>query len=252
MGPNISLILDSPTHLPNPTMTSNIPEILLLCQDINFITAFDEALHSRWPNHDPNKVKFTPINERLNSLPASTTFDLVVSPANSYARLDGAFDHAISKTFSPHRDYHALTRAAQRVVYEKWRGFAPPGSCTLVEFPDDLKDNIRGCGWVAMCPTMREPQDVRWDREVVFECVWSLLCQVEGHNRHANGNRIERVLMVPLAAGIGKVSKERWAAQTVTAFKHFVEAVERPEVWGALNWDKIEEVADEVNGTWEE
>lgn len=232
-------------------MTCNIPEILLLCQDSEFITAFQDALGTRWPDHTADKVKLTPINERLNSLPASTKFDLIVSPANSYAKLDGAFDDAISRKFSPRYDYHALTRAAQLVVYDKWRGFAPPGTCTLVEFPSNLKGNPQDCSWVALCPTMKEPQDARWDREVVFECVWSLLCQVEGHNRHAKKSRVERILMTPLAAGVGKVSKERWAAQTVTALKQFVEAVENPKQWSCLEWDKISKVADEVTSTWE-
>src|SRR5436305_394900 len=79
------------------------------------------------------------------------------------------------------------------------RGFAPPGTCTLVEFPEQLKTNDRGCKWVALCPTMREPENVDWNREVVYECVWSLLCQVEGHNRGSR-ERIRSVLMTPLAA----------------------------------------------------
>lgn len=56
--------------------------------------------------------------------------------------------------------------------------------------------------------------------------------------------------MTPLAAGVGKVSRERWAAQTVLAMRHFWEAVERPLVWGALQWDVIERVCEEVAGTW--
>ncbi|KAJ5121441.1 uncharacterized protein N7515_009402 [Penicillium bovifimosum] len=217
-------------------MTSNIPEILLLCVDATFLTTFNQTITQLWPEHS-SKIKITPINERLNSLPAGTTFNLIVSPANSYARLDGAFDNAISLTFSPRNDYHALTRAAQRVFYEKWRGFAPPGSCTLVEFPEELKKNVYGCEWVAMCPTMRQPGNVEWDREVVYECVWSLLCRVEGFNRSASeeGKKIERVLLTPLATGIGRVSKERWAGQMVLALKHFVDAVERPQVWGVCS-----------------
>jgi hypothetical protein len=77
-------------------MTSNIPEIILLCMDKIFLTAFNDALEKTWQDHDTAKLKITPINERLNSLPEGATFDLIVSPANSYARLDGAFDHAIS------------------------------------------------------------------------------------------------------------------------------------------------------------
>ena len=76
-----------------------------------------------------------------------------------------------------------MTRAAQAILYEKWRGFAPPGTCTLVPFPEEFKGNPFGCAWVALCPTMREPGPVEWDREVVYECVWSLLGQVEGWNR---------------------------------------------------------------------
>lgn len=233
-------------------MTSNIPEVLLLCMDKDFITAFNTALKKTWPSHDNSKVKIKPVNERLNSLPTETTFDLVVSPANSYGRLDGAFDHAISATFSPRDDYHALTRAAQEVLYEKWRGFAPPGSCTLVPFPTELRKNGYGCSWVAICPTMREPSNANWDREVVYECVWSLLCQIEGLNRTLGqgGDKIERILMTPLAVGVGKVSAERWATQTVLAFKHFVDAVERPKRWGALQWNDIEKDCAEVEKTW--
>jgi O-acetyl-ADP-ribose deacetylase (regulator of RNase III) len=231
-------------------MTSNIPEILLLCMDNTFITTFNETLTTTWPDHS-SKIKITPLNQRLNSLPPNTTFNLIVSPANSYARLDGAFDNAISLAFSPRNDYHALTRAAQAVFYEKWRGFAPPGSCTLVEFPEELKRNVYGCEWVAMCPTMRQPGNVEWDREIVYECVWSLLCQVEGYNRGAEGRKIERVLLTPLAAGVGGVSTERWAAQMVLALKHFVDAVERPGVWGAMQWGDIVEVDSEVEETWD-
>ncbi|KAJ6102733.1 hypothetical protein N7486_005160 [Penicillium sp. IBT 16267x] len=242
-------------------MTSNIPEILLLCMDSAYITALNSAMVNLWSNHTNNEIKITTINERLNGLPPSTTFDLIVSPANSYGRLDGAFDHAISMTFSPRHDYHALTRAAQLVLYDKYRGFAPPGSCTLVEFPQSLKENPRGCSWVAICPTMREPGNVNWDREVVYECIWSLLCQVEGHNRHVSAKgfakgaslgNIKTLLMTPLAVGVGKVSKERWAAQTVMAFKHFVEAVQKPEVWTCLEWNTIEKIGTEIDETWKD
>lgn len=233
-------------------MTANIPEVQLLCMDVDFITAFNTALKTTWPSHNDTKVKIKSMNERLNSLPVGTTFDLIVSPANSYARLDGAFDHAISATFSPRTDYHALTRAAQKVLYEKWRGFAPPGSCTLVPFPEPLNVNAYGCSWVAICPTMREPGNVNWDREVVYECVWSLLCQIEGFNRNCGEGdcKIERILMTPLAAGVGRVSAERWATQTVLALKHFVDALEKPGRWGALQWDAIEKDCAEVEKTW--
>ncbi|KAB8268754.1 hypothetical protein BDV30DRAFT_230413 [Aspergillus minisclerotigenes] len=150
----------------------DIPEIILLCMEERFITAFDEALPTQWPSFAENpKVKITVLNMGLHAVPATTKFQLVVSPANSYGRLDGAFDDAISRKFCrPHHPYDTLTRAAQQVLYEKWRGFAPPGSCTLVPFPKDMEGtNAWGCKWVAICPTMRAPDNVTWDREVVYE-----------------------------------------------------------------------------------
>ncbi|EAW08795.1 uncharacterized protein ACLA_097330 [Aspergillus clavatus NRRL 1] len=233
-------------------MTSNIPHIHLLCMEDRFISAFHRARAQYWPrSHHPN---LTIHNTSLAQLPAATKFNLIVSPANSYGRLDGAFDDAISRAFAPKADYHALTRAAQRVLYEKWRGFAPPGTCSLVPFPPELQDNAWGCRWVAICPTMRVPERVVWDREVVYECVWSLLCEVEGWNRRRQDRakeRIEAVLVTPLATGVGAVSPEKWAAQFVLAMKHFVDAVERPERWGALGWEEIHVETQEVRKTWE-
>lgn len=236
-------------------MTTNIPSILLLCMDADYITAFQTALSTHWRNFTSNPaIEITAINERLNSLDPTTKFDCIVSPANSYGRLDGAFDLAISKAFSPRNDVHALTRTVQSHLYDQWRGFAPPGTCTLVPFPAELADNTRGCEWVAICPTMKEPSHVSWDREVVYECIWSLLCEVEKWNRQCeqrqSERKIRRILMTPLAVGVGRVSKERWAGQMVLALKHFVDALERPNRWRRLQWDEIERDCREVARTW--
>lgn len=269
----------------------NIPTINLLCMETKYITAFNNALNTHWRSfHDNNNNNSTPklqiniIDTSLRNVPTTTKFDLVVSPANSYGLLDGAFDDAISRVFCANRGlpYETLTHAAQDVLYEKWRGFAPPGSCTLVRFPGSMLktggeegareegDNPWGCKWVGICPTMRLPGKVEWDREIVYECVWSLLCEVEGWNRRyeqqkqgsgsgsgsgsrsgpgAAADRIDSLLITPLATGIGKVTKERWAAQMVMALKHFVDAIERPERWGRLTWMELDE-AMEVSRTY--
>ena len=102
---------------------------------------------------------------------------------------------------------------------------------------------------------MRVPQEVQWDREVVYECMWSLLCAVDKHNRSvkdmggADGSRIQRLMMSPLATGVGGVSAERWAAQVVLATKHFVMAVEDPMKWSALGWGDLQTQL-EVQKTW--
>ncbi|GAB1194626.1 hypothetical protein APSETT444_003872 [Aspergillus pseudonomiae] len=233
----------------------NIPEIILLCMEKKFITAFNEALPMQWPSFAENpKIKINVLNMGLHAVPTTTKFQLVVSPANSYGRLDGAFDDAISRNFCrPYHPYDMLTHAAQQVLYEKWRGFAPPGSCTLVPFPKDMAGtNAWGCKWVAICPTMRAPDIVTWDREVVYECVWSLLCQVEGWNHDRSKDRIDTILITPLATGVGHVSPERWASQFILAMKHFVDALERPERWSRMEWGEIDKDVMEVEKTWKE
>ncbi|KAJ4172681.1 hypothetical protein NW754_002884 [Fusarium falciforme] len=98
---------------------------------------------------------------------------------------------------------------------------------------------------------MRVPMDVRWDREIVYDAVWSLLCAIDKHNRTASENdKISRILMTPMATGTGLVTPERWAEQTVLAMKHFREAVENPQKWSAMEWPDIFEVGDDIEDTW--
>lgn len=231
-----------------------IPEIQLLCLERRFSDAFAVA---RDKYELPSCVRINVHSSSLGALSPDVKFDTVVSPANSYGRLDGSFDDAISRAFAPRDDYLALTHAAQKVLYKQWRGFAPPGSCTLVRFPDEFaarSNNLWGTKRVALCPTMREPCDVRWDREIVYDCLWSLLCAVDNHNRDLPADspeRISKILMTPLATGVGRVSPQRWAAQAVLALKHFAQASDDPETWSKLGWDDFGESASEVERTWE-
>lgn len=125
----------------------------------------------------------------------------------------------------------------QTHLHRRWRGFAPPGTCTLVPLPrewtaaESRSRNVWGATHLALLPTMRVPGNVVWDREVVYECVWALLNAVYNHNHAATTSedeRIRSVAMSPLATGAGYVPEERWAGQLVLAIKHFVAAVEAP------------------------
>lgn len=235
-----------------------IPHIRLLCMEKKFSDAFTTALEAYTL---PTSVKIDIHNFPLSQLPASFSFDTVVSPANSYGRLDGAFDDAISRAFSPKDDYFALTQVAQRLLYRQWRGFAPPGTCTLVRIPDSFQlrsNNVWGTKRVALCPTMRVPRDTRWDKEVVYECIWSLLCAIDSHNRDVKDGKvaegeeeIQTVLMTPLATGCGRVSPERWATQLVLALTNYASALEDEEKWSSLEWDAIDASAIEVERTWQ-
>ncbi|KAH8658520.1 hypothetical protein BGZ61DRAFT_465759 [Ilyonectria robusta] len=212
---------------------SRIPKIHLLCMQEHFADAFKEASRSR---KLPASVEVQIHDCALAQLPSSVQFDAIVSPANSYGRLDGAFDDAISRALSPRDDYLALTH---------------------VSFKDRSR-NIWGTRYVALCPTMRMPNDVRWDREVVYECIWSLLCEVDNHNKMMEmghpreyAETIQNILMTPLATGVGRVSATTWANQAVLAIKHFVEAAENPDKWSALDWQDFGRPCAEVQLTWE-
>ncbi|KAK2794013.1 hypothetical protein FQN50_009962 [Emmonsiellopsis sp. PD_5] len=289
----------APPAAPPPTTNplQDLPSLSLLLHDDTYIPLLTKTLATHFPTHASKIPPLNILNYSLSCLPPTTRYDCIVSPANSYARLDGAFDDAISRLFCiPEQPYNALTRAAQSQVYERWRGYVPPGTCLLVRFPEEVergaamgegegegggdgeegggnewntKNKPRGgCKYLALCPTMRTPENVVWDREVVYKCVWALLCEVEGWNRRVRmeqqkggkkgdssvgggrDSRINTVLMPPLATGVGGVSKERWAEQFVLALKHFVDALERPERWASLGWGDVTGEVREVEGTW--
>ncbi|KAG5983964.1 hypothetical protein E4U55_006574 [Claviceps digitariae] len=234
------------------------PHIHLLCMHSQHAEAFTSAAQK---HHLPSSVTFEIHDAALQSIPAATKFDLIVSPANSYGRLDGGFDDAISRSFSPQHDYLALTHVAQARLYHEWCGFAPPGSCTLVPIPVEFaatSKNVWGTKYLALCPTMRTPQPVEWDREIVYESIWSLFVSIDKHNRqvlhagHDGGEskKINSILLTPLATGIGKVSAKRWAAQMVLAIKHFVDAKQNPQKWSRLTPMDISDHTSEVIDTW--
>ncbi|KAL7920595.1 hypothetical protein ACQKWADRAFT_297952 [Trichoderma austrokoningii] len=232
--------------MPPSQPASHIPHIHMLCINDAHSTALQAALSS----HGLSTLDITYHNCALSFVEAQ--FDVVVSPANSYGRLDGGFDDAISRAFSPRDDYLALTRAVQARLYDDYRGFAPPGTCTLLRIPDELLQRSRnawGTRYLALCPLMRVPSAVDWDREVVYECTWSLLCAIDKHNRTV-GDDIRSLLMVPMATGVGAVSARKWASQTVLALKHYLDAVDHAAKWSSLEPSDIVEYAGDVEKTW--
>lgn len=231
---------------------SPLPHIHLLCIYDEYVTEYNKAAAQHGLD-----IPLTIHESSLQFVPPSYQFDVIVSPANSYGIMDGGMDDAISRAFSPSNDYLALTRVVQRKLYDEYRGFAPPGTCTLIDIPDsfiDISRNVWGTRTVALCPTMRTPQDVRWDKEVVYESIWTLLCAIDKHNRTVreggNGREIRSLMMTPLATGAGGVSARKWANQMVLAVKHFVEASRNPERWSRFDWNEALDVSHEVKYSW--
>ncbi|KAF8165722.1 macro domain-like protein [Crassisporium funariophilum] len=215
-----------------------------------------EAWQSAFEQHGLTQHNFAIINSTLQDLPEDLrTYDCIVSPANSYGRLDGGFDYYLSEALAPPDDHDAPTRITQNVLYSKWKGFAPPGTCTLIPLKNTpCFPNPHACRFIALVPTMRIPEKVIWNREIVYNCMWSLLATLTAHNESSEGGAsgdegISTVLMTGLATGVGEVSAERCAHQMALAIRDFVRASENPDKWGAADWDTILKNANDTRRT---
>ncbi|KAI6039749.1 macro domain-like protein [Pisolithus marmoratus] len=168
--------------------------------------------------------RFSFLESRLDQLKeAHVTFDCIVSPANSYGIMDGGFDFYLSMAFSPRKDAYALTRLVQAAIKDRYYGFAPPGSCILVP---GLSPNDFSCKVIAVCPTMRYPEELQWHKDIVYNTMWSLLVQLETWNGKVEDEekKIKKVLMTGLGTGVGKISPAVCARQMALAVKHFLYA----------------------------
>ena len=128
-----------------------------------------------------------------------------------------------------------LTRHVQSSLLSRWGGYAPPSSCTLVPLPSDVSgpgNNPWSARTLAVVPTMPIPEEVAWNKELVYNCMWSLLSEIAVWNRDkAEEVRIKRVLMTGLATGVGKVASEICARQMVLAVKHKAQPLPSEPDW---------------------
>ncbi|KAG6374756.1 macro domain-like protein [Boletus reticuloceps] len=194
--------------------------------------------------------RFTFVETRLSQLQAESadhaTFDCIVSPANSYGIMDGGFDYYLSKALSPPGDFLALTRLVQAAIRKRYYGFAPPGSCILVP---GLPPNDFACKTIAVCPTMRYPENITWHKDIVYNTMWSLLVELEHWNKRVSvEDRINRVVMSGLGTGAGRIPATECARQMALAVKHFLYG-RREEGDGEediFSWDKALGLAEEV------
>ncbi|KAF8893196.1 macro domain-like protein [Gymnopilus junonius] len=202
--------------------------------------------------HVPEAIrdKFKMVTSNLSDLEGDDKqFDCIVSPANSYALLDGGFDYFLAEALSPD-DVPAVTKHAQSILYSKWRGYAPPGSCTLIELEGStFQDNVHQCSYIALCPTMRVPSSATWNREVIYNIMWSLLVTLDQHNSNAQGKPILKVLTTGLGTGVGNISAGKCAQQMALAVRDFVEACANPQKWSSLKWEDAKKYADDGHRT---
>lgn len=144
-------------------------------------------------------------------------FDCIVSPANSIARLDGSYDLVISKMLCPEHP-EAVTEHCQDILHRVYNGYQVTGTCLLMPVAD-FGESRYGCKWIAHCPTMRTPSNCKWNKEVVYNCIWSLLCEL--HHHPSKNGKIKTVLLTGLGTGVGQFPADTCAAQMMLAFRHF-------------------------------
>ncbi|KAI0372219.1 macro domain-like protein [Pilatotrama ljubarskyi] len=155
---------------------------------------------------------------------------------------------ALSTAFNVDGDTWALTNHVQDALRERHRGYLPPGSCELVPLSPALTaSNALECTVLAVVPTMRVPEDVSWNVDLVYECTWNLLSALWRWNRGERpegAQRVERVLMTGLGTGWGRIGYERCARQMVLAALNFARG------WGERpRWDDVEGRVEEIART---
>ncbi|KAF8971416.1 hypothetical protein BDZ97DRAFT_1753235 [Flammula alnicola] len=142
-------------------------------------------------------VNISVFEGRLGEIEASSLqCDCIVSPANSYGIMDGgyilSFDLELSRVLKGKKgDDWTLTDHCQTFIRRRSGGYLPPGSCTIVPLPETasgLSENPWHAHSLAILPTMREPEDISWNRDLVYNAMWSLLNEVAGWNeRYGHG-----------------------------------------------------------------
>ena len=166
-----------------------------------------------WKKHfgDLGSVSF--IQGRFESV---TTYDCMVSPANSFGLMDGGVDLAISQYFG-----WELMNQVQSRIQREFMGEQPVGTALIV--PTGHPDHP----WLAHAPTMRVPMDIR-GTDHVYMAFRAVLVSVLTAN--STGAQIESVLCPGLGTGYGKMNYDEAARQMRAAYDSI------PTEESELNW----------------
>lgn len=159
-------------------------------------------------------------------------FDAIVSPANSYGRMDGGFDQAILDLWGEEVQAHVWKRIATR-----YGGYQPPGTAEVVDLG-------RGRGttekrFLVHAPTMSIPKTIV-DDHIAYDSFWASLMAVHNHNKQVTidgGKPIRKLLATGMGGGTGGISPSRCAQLMALAWKHFNQR--NPRDTEQPTWDKI-------------
>jgi O-acetyl-ADP-ribose deacetylase (regulator of RNase III) len=136
-------------------------------------------------------------------------FDCMVSPANSFGKMDGGIDLAIRSFFGKQ-----LQKTVQEVIENEFYGEQPVGTSIIVS--TGQKEHP----FLAHTPTMRVPKDIS-NSDSVYNATFAMLCAIANHNKR-NLTKINKVLCPGLGTATGKVTPREAARQMALAYKNFL------------------------------
>lgn len=137
-----------------------------------------------------------------------STFDCLVSPANSFGMMDGGMDAAITRFFGV-----ALEHRVQDCILDDYLGEQPVGTSLIVETGHPKHP------FLAHTPTMRVPMSIQ-DTDVPYTAMWAMLLAVRRHNK-THPRKIKSVVCPGLGTGIGRVPYREAARQMAIAYDYF-------------------------------
>jgi O-acetyl-ADP-ribose deacetylase (regulator of RNase III) len=168
---------------------------------------------------DPNYSVSTAFKERFDYLPnveiancgfeQLTTYDCLVSPANSFGMMDGGVDAAITNFFGI-----SLMERVQQKILDDYRGEQLVGTSFIIETGHPQHP------FLAHTPTMRVPMQIV-GTDIPYVAMWAMLLAVEQHNRHAD-RQILTIACPGFGTGIGRIPPDEAARQMALAYDHFI------------------------------
>jgi O-acetyl-ADP-ribose deacetylase (regulator of RNase III) len=173
-------------------------ELILVARDYSLSQAFQQQF-----DYLPN-VEFANCDfEQLSS------YDCLVSPANSFGMMDGGMDAAITAFFG----MQLMERVQQRIL-DDYLGEQSVGTSFIIatghpQYP-----------FLAHTPTMRVPMHIV-GTDIPYIAMWAMLLAVRQYNQTAVKS-IVKIACPGLGTGIGRISPIESARQMALAYDHFL------------------------------
>ena len=170
------------------------------------LVARDRALHQAFQkrfDYLPNVTFANCEFERLSS------YDCLVSPANSFGMMDGGMDAAITAFFG----LQLMERVQQRIL-DDYLGEQSVGTSFIIATGNPQYP------FLAHTPTMRVPMQII-GTDIPYMAMWAMLLAVRQYNRTAI-DRIVKIACPGLGTGIGRFPPTEAARQMALAYDHFL------------------------------